>query len=161
MHGFTIQRCFSSLKTVLWFQVSDSDAPEAERNMAAGEGLSHSSLIKTTSPAVSSNTELSPDVDQELWSSDQGQEGFPDGVYLLASVIFQNDHLERPAEHCKVNYVKDRELPLPEVKGEEMQQAAYQLAFDTLKCECASGLSKRTSEQPNWSASFTASFTTR
>ncbi|XP_075889163.1 putative methyltransferase NSUN7 isoform X2 [Nelusetta ayraudi] len=113
--------------------VSDSDAPEAERNMAAGEGLSHSSLIKTTSPAVSSNTELSPDVDQELWSSDQGQEGFPDGVYLLASVIFQNDHLERPAEGCKVNYVKDRELPLPEVKGEEMQQAAYQLAFDTLK----------------------------
>lgn len=109
--------------------------------MAAGEGLSHSSLIKTTSPAVSSN--------MELWSSDQGQEGFPDGVYLLASVIFQNDHLERPAGRCRVNYVKDRELPLPEVKGEEMQQAAYQLAFDTLKCECATSLSKRTSEQPD------------
>lgn len=124
--------------------------------MAAGESLSHSILIKTTSPAVSSKTELSPDVDQEPWSSDQGQEGFPDGVYLLASVIFQNDHLERPVECCKVNYGKDRERPLPEVKGEEMQQAAYQLAFDTLKCECASGLS----EQSNYQLLFYVSFST-
>lgn len=105
--------------------------------MAAGEGLSHSSPIKTT-PAVCSNTELSQEVDQELWSPEPGQEGFPDGVYLLASVIFQNDRLERPDDCCKVNYGKDRELPLPEVKGEEMQQAAYQLAFDTLKCKCVS-----------------------
>lgn len=114
--------------------MSDSDAPEAERNMAAGEGLSPTIPIKTK-PAVCSSTELSPDVDQEPWSPGQGQEGFPDGVYLLASVIFQNDHLERPDECRKVNYGKDRELPLPEVKGEEMLQAAYQLAFETLKCE--------------------------
>lgn len=102
--------------------------------MAAGEGPSHSIPIKTR-PAVCSSTELSPDDDREPWSPGPGQEGFPDGVYLLASVIFQNDHLERPAERCKVNYGKDRELPLPEVKGDEMRQAAYQLAFETLKCE--------------------------
>lgn len=107
--------------------------------MAAGEGLSHSIPIKTK-PAVSSSTELSPDDDQEPWSLGQGQEGFPDGVYLLASVIFQNDRLERPAECRKVNYGKDRELPLPEVRGEEMQEAAYQLAFETLKCECVYSL---------------------
>ncbi|XP_047440845.1 putative methyltransferase NSUN7 isoform X2 [Mugil cephalus] len=63
----------------------------------------------------------------------QSQLGFPDKVYLLASVIFQNNHLEKPAEHRLVNYGKERGLPLPAVKDEGMQRAAYELAFNTLK----------------------------
>lgn len=115
--------------------------------MAAGEGPGHCSPVQTTGSGVCTSTELSPDVDLQPWSSVQGQDGLPDGVYLLASVIFQNEHLERPAERCKVNYGKDRELPLPEVKGQEMLQAAYQLAFDTLKCECA-GVCGRRARRP-------------
>uniref|UniRef100_A0A3Q3RTJ0 NOP2/Sun RNA methyltransferase family member 7 n=1 Tax=Mastacembelus armatus TaxID=205130 RepID=A0A3Q3RTJ0_9TELE len=63
----------------------------------------------------------------------QGQRGFPDRVYLLASVIFQNNHLEKPAAHRLVNYGKDRGIPLPEVSDEEMQCTAYELAFNTFK----------------------------
>ncbi|XP_073342581.1 putative methyltransferase NSUN7 [Pagrus major] len=69
----------------------------------------------------------------ELQITGKGQLGFPDRVYLLASVIFQNNHLEKPAAHRLVNYGKERGLPLPEVKDEEMQRTAYELAFNTLK----------------------------
>lgn len=76
-------------------------------------------------------TAISP----ELQTTSQGQLGFPDRVYLLASVIFQNNHLEKPAAHRLVNYGKERGLLLPEVKDDFMQRTAYELAFNTLKCE--------------------------
>lgn len=79
-----------------------------------------------------------PAIFPELQTTGQGQLGFPDRVYLLASVIFQNNHLEKPAAHRLVNYGKERGLPLPEVKDEGMQRTAYELAFNTLKCECVS-----------------------
>ncbi|XP_017282589.1 putative methyltransferase NSUN7 [Kryptolebias marmoratus] len=63
----------------------------------------------------------------------QGQRGFPDRVYLLASVVFQNNHLEKPAAQRLVNYSRDRGLPLPKVRDEETQRMAYELAFNTLK----------------------------
>ncbi|KAM6923465.1 putative methyltransferase NSUN7 [Xenentodon cancila] len=63
----------------------------------------------------------------------QSQQSFPDRVYLLASVIFQNNHQEKPAAHRLVNYGKVRELPLPKVKDKEMQRSAFELAFSALK----------------------------
>ncbi|KAL7395569.1 hypothetical protein ABVT39_019442 [Epinephelus coioides] len=74
-----------------------------------------------------------PAVSPELQTNSQGQLGFPDSVYLLASVVFQNNHLEKPAAHRLVNYGKERGLSLPEVKDEEMQRLSYELAFNTLK----------------------------
>uniref|UniRef100_A0A8C6KBP3 Uncharacterized protein n=1 Tax=Nothobranchius furzeri TaxID=105023 RepID=A0A8C6KBP3_NOTFU len=68
-----------------------------------------------------------------LWFSHLSKEGFPDRVYLLAAAIFQNQHLEKPAAHRFINYGKDRGLPLPEFRDEDMQRAAYELAFSTLK----------------------------
>ncbi|KAG8004049.1 putative 28S rRNA (cytosine-C(5))-methyltransferase [Nibea albiflora] len=65
--------------------------------------------------------------------SSQGQLDFSDRVFLLASVVFQNIHLEKPAARCLVNYGKKRGLPLPEVKDEEMLRTAYELTFNTLK----------------------------
>lgn len=93
-----------------------------------------------------------PAVSQELQTTGQGQLGFPDRVYLLASVIFQNNHLKKPAAHRLVSYGKQRGLPLPEVKGEEMQRSAYELAFSTLKCECVSLL------VPSYVSSYLFSF---
>uniref|UniRef100_A0A8C6K7V3 NOP2/Sun domain family, member 7 n=1 Tax=Nothobranchius furzeri TaxID=105023 RepID=A0A8C6K7V3_NOTFU len=69
----------------------------------------------------------------DLWFSHLSKEGFPDRVYLLAAAIFQNQHLEKPAAHRFINYGKDRGLPLPEFRDEDMQRAAYELAFSTLK----------------------------
>ncbi|XP_006781498.1 putative methyltransferase NSUN7 isoform X2 [Neolamprologus brichardi] len=63
----------------------------------------------------------------------QSWQGFPDRVYLLASVIYQNNHLEKPAAQRLVSYGKERGLRLPEVKDEEMHRAAYEMAFSTLK----------------------------
>ncbi|XP_034545856.1 putative methyltransferase NSUN7 [Notolabrus celidotus] len=63
----------------------------------------------------------------------EGQLGFPDRVYLLASIIFQNHHLEKPPAQRLVNYGKERGLPVPAVKDEETQRTAYELAFNTLK----------------------------
>lgn len=61
--------------------------------------------------------------------------GFPDRIYLLASVIFQNVHPEKPATRKLVNYGNNRRLPLPDVKVEE-RPSSYELAFNTLKCKC-------------------------
>ncbi len=91
-------------------------------------------LTPLDNPASSDIPAISP----ELQTTSQGQLGFPDRVYLLASVIFQNNHLEKPAAHRLVNYGKERGLPLPEVKDEGMHRTAYELAFNTLKCECVS-----------------------
>lgn len=65
------------------------------------------------------------------------QQGYPDRVYLLAAVIFQNYHWEKPASHQLVHFGKKRDLPLPEVKNKKMQHVAYELAFSTLKCKFA------------------------
>ncbi|KAF0039372.1 hypothetical protein F2P81_007607 [Scophthalmus maximus] len=69
----------------------------------------------------------------ELRATGQGQLGFPDRVYLVASAVFQNNHLEKPAAHRLVNYGQERGIPLPEVIDEEMRRAAFELAFNTLK----------------------------
>lgn len=71
----------------------------------------------------------------ELQDPSQDHLGFPDGVYLLASVVFQNVHLEKPAARKLVNYGNKRSLPLPEVKTGEHRRA-YELAFSALKCKC-------------------------
>lgn len=76
----------------------------------------------------------------ELRATGQGQLGFPDRVYLVASAVFQNNHLEKPAAHRLVNYGQERGIPLPEVIDEEMRRAAFELAFNTLKCELVSDL---------------------
>uniref|UniRef100_A0A3B4AYF2 NOL1/NOP2/NSUN 5/7 ferredoxin-like domain-containing protein n=1 Tax=Periophthalmus magnuspinnatus TaxID=409849 RepID=A0A3B4AYF2_9GOBI len=65
----------------------------------------------------------------------QTHEGFSDRVYLLASIVFQNSYLEKPAAQRLVNYGKERGLSLPEVTDDEMQRAAYKLAFNSLKCK--------------------------
>ncbi|XP_041653838.1 putative methyltransferase NSUN7 [Cheilinus undulatus] len=74
-----------------------------------------------------------PAVPTDLQTVGKGQLGFPDRVYLLASVIFQNNHLDKPAAQRLVNYGKERGIPLPAIKDEEMQHTAYGLAFNTLK----------------------------
>ncbi|XP_019934940.2 putative methyltransferase NSUN7 isoform X1 [Paralichthys olivaceus] len=74
-----------------------------------------------------------PAVPPELQTPGRVQLGFSDRVYLLASAIFQNHHLSKPAAHRLVSYGKERGIPLPEVKDGEMQHTAYELAFNTLK----------------------------
>uniref|UniRef100_A0A3P8T8Q3 NOP2/Sun RNA methyltransferase family member 7 n=1 Tax=Amphiprion percula TaxID=161767 RepID=A0A3P8T8Q3_AMPPE len=76
-----------------------------------------------------------PSCPPEPQITSQNQPGFPDRVYLLASVIFQNCHREKPAARRLVNYGNKRGLKLPEVKDQKMQQAGYELAFSTLKCK--------------------------
>lgn len=118
------------------------------KNIGGGHIRSSTRKKKRSGPQTASNRDLAlldypadsviPAVFQELQTTGQGQLGFPDRVYLLASVVFQNNHLEKPAAHRLVSYGKKRGLPLPEVEGEEMQRSAYDLAFSTLKCECVS-----------------------
>ncbi|XP_071373429.1 putative methyltransferase NSUN7 [Centroberyx affinis] len=108
-------------------------------------GLSRrSSACKTTAdsqiPSIKDLTLLDgpvhseiPALPPELLTPGHGQLGFPDSVYLLAAAIFHNTHLEKPAAHRLVYYGKRTGLPLPEVKDEEMQRTAYELAFKTLK----------------------------
>lgn len=118
------------------------------RPIGARPNRSSTCKKKRAGSQIASNTDLAPldepansdipAVFPELQTNGQRQLGFPDRVYLLASVIFQNNHLEKPAAHRLVNYGKERGLPLPEAKGEEMQRTAYELAFNTLKCECLS-----------------------
>ncbi|XP_076020998.1 putative methyltransferase NSUN7 [Genypterus blacodes] len=69
----------------------------------------------------------------EVQTPGQSRPGFPDRVYLLASVVFQSNQLEKPAAHQLVNYGKRTGVPLPKVRDQEMQRAAYVLAFNTLK----------------------------
>lgn len=65
----------------------------------------------------------------------QAHLGRPDRIFLLASLVFQNIHLEKTASQKIVNYGNKRKVPLPEVRSEE-RRAAYELAFNTLKCKC-------------------------
>ncbi|XP_020498254.2 putative methyltransferase NSUN7 [Labrus bergylta] len=114
------------------------------KNQNIGGHLNRSSPCKTKktgSQSANSKDQTSldpagddvPAVPADLQTIGEGQLGFPDRVYLLASVIFQNNHLEKPAAQRLVNYGKERGLPLPVVKDEEMQRTAYELAFNTLK----------------------------
>lgn len=105
-----------------------------KKKRAGSQVASNIDLALLDDPANSNIHAIFP----EPQTAGQGQLGFPDRVYLLASVIFQNYHLEKPAAHRLVNFGNERRLPLPEVKGVEMQRTAYELAFNTLKCECLS-----------------------
>ncbi|KAK2849166.1 hypothetical protein Q5P01_009000 [Channa striata] len=69
----------------------------------------------------------------ELQTCCQDQLEFPDKVYLLAAAIFLNNHMEKPAARQLVNYGGERGIALPELKDEEMQRWAYELAFNSLK----------------------------
>ncbi|CAN9514973.1 unnamed protein product [Ophioblennius macclurei] len=74
-----------------------------------------------------------PAAPPEPQTTNESHLGFPDTVYRLASVVFQNHHLEKVAAHRLVNYGKERGLSLPDVKDEVMQCSAHELAFNTLK----------------------------
>lgn len=105
-----------------------------KKKRAGSQIASKTELVPLDGPA---NTNIQP-VFPEPETTGQVQASFPDRVYLLASVIFQNNHLEKPGAHRLGNFGNERGLPLPEVKGVEMQRTAYELAFSTLKCECLS-----------------------
>ncbi|XP_035524639.1 putative methyltransferase NSUN7 isoform X1 [Morone saxatilis] len=115
------------------------------KNKSTGGRASRSSTCKTKKPGsqIESSKDPTPvddpagsdtaSVSPEPQTPGQSQLGFPDRVYLLASVIFQNNHLEKSAAHRLVNYGNQRGLLLPKVKDEEMQRTAFELAFNTLK----------------------------
>ena len=89
-------------------------------------------LSLTDDPAA----KQSPPPYAELFTAPaSGQPGFPDRVYLLAAAIFQNNHQQKPASHRLVNYGKQEGSALPKVKEGGMDLAAYELAFNTLKCK--------------------------
>ncbi|KAK5864824.1 hypothetical protein PBY51_016035 [Eleginops maclovinus] len=106
------------------------DRSSKGKNKKAGSRIASSNDL--TPPAKPAEGDI-PANSPELHITSQGQLGFPDRVYLLASVIFQNHHLEKPPAQRLVNYGKGRGLCLPGVKDEEMQRTAYELAFNTLK----------------------------
>lgn len=134
------------------FQVSERKhiSEKMVKNKNSGGRPNRSSTCKTKKAGsqIASSKDLTPPdkpadddipaASPEPQATGQGQLGFPDRVYLLASIIFQNNHLEKPAAHRLVNYGKERGLSLPEVKDEDMQRTAYELAFNTLKCEFVS-----------------------
>ncbi|KAK2904128.1 putative methyltransferase NSUN7 [Channa argus] len=88
---------------------------------------------KDLTPLDGTVCSLIPSAFPELQISGQCHLEFSDKVYLLASAIFQNNHMEKPAAHRLVNYGQERGIALPELKDEEMQRWAYELAFNTLK----------------------------
>lgn len=112
-----------------------SHRSSTSRVKRAGSQIAPSKDLTPLDDPVSSDSPLDP---PELQAAGQGQLCFSDKVYLLASVIFQNNHLEKPAAQQLVNYGKGRGIPLPEIKDEEKQRAAYELAFSTFKCKFAS-----------------------
>lgn len=130
------------------FQVSEKHTSKKmvkNKNTAGRSNRSSTTKTKKASSKTANSKDLTPLDDPansdipaalpELQTTDQGQPCFPDKVYLLASVIFQNNHLEKPVAHRLVNYGKERGIPLPEVKNDGMQRTAYELAFNTLKCK--------------------------
>lgn len=135
---------------VMCFQVSESkhvSEKMVKNKKKTGTRPNHSytcKIKKDASRIASSKDRTPPDdpadsdkppIPPELQMNSQGQPGFSDRVFLLASVVFQNIHLEKPAARCLVNYGKKRGLPLPEFTDEEMRRTAYELTFNTLKCE--------------------------
>ncbi|XP_067892472.1 putative methyltransferase NSUN7 isoform X2 [Heterodontus francisci] len=59
--------------------------------------------------------------------------GYPDYVYKISSDIFQNILVEKPTSRRLINYDKDPELTIPEIKDEKLQRWVYELAFNALK----------------------------
>uniref|UniRef100_A0A3B4ZWN7 NOP2/Sun RNA methyltransferase family member 7 n=1 Tax=Stegastes partitus TaxID=144197 RepID=A0A3B4ZWN7_9TELE len=102
-----------------------------ETKKSGSQITSSTDLTPPDDPADSGNPACPP----EPQITGQYCLGFPDTVYLLASVIFQNSHQEKPAAHRLVNYGEKRGLELPKVKNAKMQRAAYELAFRTLTCK--------------------------
>ncbi|XP_067104217.1 putative methyltransferase NSUN7 [Osmerus mordax] len=88
-------------------------------------GLKDLTLLDKTNLESEENTVLPTPV--------EGQWGFLDSVYLLAAVIFQNTHQEKPAAHRLVSFGKKSGLPVPGAKDEVSQRSAYELAFNALK----------------------------
>ena len=151
LHKWFVQHLGPQSKDfMVYFQVSERkhSSEKMVKNKNVGGRLSRAatSKAKKAGSQIASSKELNslddpagrdiPAVSSEVQTTSQSQLDFPDRVYLLASVIFQNNHLEKPAAHRVVNYGKERGLPLPEVKDEDMQRTAYELAFSTLKCKC-------------------------
>ncbi|XP_048461480.1 putative methyltransferase NSUN7 isoform X2 [Rhincodon typus] len=59
--------------------------------------------------------------------------GYPDYVYKVSADIFQSIHVEKPPSRRLVNYEKDPEMTIPEIKDEKFQRWVYELAFSALK----------------------------
>ncbi|XP_072424071.1 putative methyltransferase NSUN7 isoform X2 [Chiloscyllium punctatum] len=59
--------------------------------------------------------------------------GYPDYVYKVSADIFQSIHVEKPPSRRLVNYEKDPEMIIPEIKDEKFQRWVYELAFSALK----------------------------
>ncbi|XP_043548417.1 putative methyltransferase NSUN7 isoform X2 [Chiloscyllium plagiosum] len=59
--------------------------------------------------------------------------GYPDYVYKVSADIFQSIHVEKPLSRRLVNYEKDPEMIIPEIKDEKFQRWVYELAFSALK----------------------------
>ncbi|CAL8354825.1 unnamed protein product [Merluccius merluccius] len=93
--------------------------------------LKHLSLMDDPTAA-----KQSPALHAELFTAPaHSRLGLPDPVYLLAAAIFYNNHQEKPASRRLVNYGKPVGSVLPKVKSEGMDRAAYELAFNALKCK--------------------------
>ncbi|KAJ8382667.1 hypothetical protein SKAU_G00034450 [Synaphobranchus kaupii] len=60
-------------------------------------------------------------------------EGFADHIYVQAAAIFQNSHMEKPADQRLVDYGKKGNLWMPEGRDAESCLLAYELAFSSLK----------------------------
>ncbi|XP_064198153.1 putative methyltransferase NSUN7 [Anguilla rostrata] len=59
--------------------------------------------------------------------------GFTDHIYVQAAAIFQNGHVEKPADQKLVDYGRKGNLWMPEERDEESCLLAYELAFNSLK----------------------------
>lgn len=105
-------------------------ASQQKRDVQAKAQTSSAPLERPSTGAVPA-----PLACPEVQAQSQCHQELPDRIYLLASVIFQNLHPEKPAMRKLVNYGNKRRLPLPEVKVEE-RPSSYELAFNTLKCKC-------------------------
>lgn len=105
-------------------------ASQQKRDVQAKAQTSSAPLERPSTGAVPA-----PFACPEVQAQSQSHQELPDRIYLLASVIFQNLHPEKPAMRKLVNYGNKRRLPLPEVKVEE-RPSSYELAFNTLKCKC-------------------------
>ncbi|CAG5990997.1 unnamed protein product [Menidia menidia] len=100
------------------------------RTKKAGDQAASSEDQSLHEDLADGDTEASP---PELKTSGKRQLGFPDRVYLLASVVFQNHHVEKPASQRVIHYGTHRGLAVPELKDKKLRHTAYELAFNTLK----------------------------
>ncbi|XP_048405629.1 putative methyltransferase NSUN7 isoform X1 [Stegostoma tigrinum] len=71
--------------------------------------------------------------DQKDLALHREKTGYPDYVYKISADIFQSIHVEKPPSRRLVNYEKDPEMTIPEIKDEKFQRWVYELAFSALK----------------------------